>query len=50
MLSKTCISVAANAAYRLLVVKGMSGVWVKYRNHLAGVPGHTKQLYASGGA
>lgn len=28
----------------------MSGAWVNYRNRLAGVPGHTEQLYASGGA
>lgn len=36
------ISVAANAAYCLLVIRGMSGAWVNYRTHLAGVPGHTK--------
>lgn len=46
----TCISVAVNAARCLLVIRGMSGVWVDDRNHLAGVPGHTKQLDASGGA
>lgn len=46
----TCISVAANAAYCLLVVRGMSAAWVSYRNHLAGISGHTKQLDASGGA
>lgn len=47
--SVTCISVAANAVCCLLVVRDVSGVWVNGRNHLSGVPGHTKQLYASGG-
>lgn len=31
------ISVAVNAAYCLLVIRRMSGAWVNYRNHLAGV-------------
>lgn len=42
--------IPVNAAYYLLVVRDMAGAWLNYRNHLAGVPGHTKQLYASGGA
>lgn len=46
----TCISVAAIATCCLLVIRGMSGGWVDYRNRLAGVCGHTKQLDASGGA
>lgn len=46
----TCISVAANAACCLLVVRGTSAAWVSYRNHIAGISGHTKQLDASGGA